>query len=98
MGYELINSEGRLILVGVPSKGSNINIFSLPLYFGKKIEGSFGGECQPSKDIPRYINLLQKGKWSLEGLVTERYSLQDINKAISNMKNGKSIGRILIDM
>ena len=98
MGYELINSEGRLILVGVPSKGSNINIFSLPLHFGKKIEGSFGGECQPSKDIPRYINLLQKGKWSLEGLVTERYSLQDINKAISNMKNGKSIGRILIDM
>ena len=98
MGYELINSEGRLILVGVPSKGSNINIFSLPLHFGKKIEGSFGGECQPSKDIPRYINLLQKGKWSLEGLVTERYSLQDINKAIANMKNGKSIGRILIDM
>ena len=98
MGYELINTEGRLILVGVPSKGSNINIFSLPLHFGKKIEGSFGGECQLSKDIPRYINLLQKGKWSLEGLVTERYSLQDINKAISNMKNGKSIGRILIDM
>ena len=98
MGYDLINTEGRLILVGVPNKGANINIFSLPLHFGKKIQGSFGGECQPNKDIPRYINLLQKGKWSLDGLVTERHSLQDINAAISNMKNGKSIGRVLIDM
>ena len=48
-GYQLIHKEGRLILVGVPKIGQNINIFSLPLHFGKQIIGSFGGECNPQK-------------------------------------------------
>ena len=96
-GYELINKDGRLILVGVPQKDNNINIFSLPLHFGKTITGSFGGECNPEKDIPRYLNLMSKGKWSIEGLVTERYSLKDINLAISRIRDGSAVGRVLID-
>ncbi len=98
-GYELVNSEnGRLVLVGVPKKGDNINIFSLPLHLGKIITGSFGGECQPEKDILRYLKLLELGKFSLKNIVTERYSLKDINIAIDRMKNGLSSGRILIDL
>ena len=98
-GYELINNEnGRLILVGVPKKGDNINIFSLPLHFGKKINGSFGGECIPDKDIPRYLKLLEIGKFNLKNLVTERYHLKDINIAIDRMSKGLSSGRILIDL
>ncbi len=96
-GYELLNKDGRLILVGVPKKGKNINIFSLPLHFGKTITGSFGGECNPEKDIPRYLNLMLKGKWSIEGLVTERYPLKDINLAISRIRDGSAVGRVLID-
>jgi len=97
IGYQLINNEGRLVLVGVPQKGKNINIFSLPLHFGKKISGSFGGECNPQKDIPRYLNLMSKGKFSLEGIITERYPLEDINIAISRIRDGSAVGRILID-
>ena len=43
-GYELTHSKGRVILVGVPPKDSNIRIYSLPLHFGKIILGSHGGE------------------------------------------------------
>ena len=96
-GYELINREGRLILVGVPKVGHNINIFSLPLHFGKTISGSFGGECNPSEDIPRYIKLLMKNKFCLDQIITERYQLKDINLAIERIKNGKTVGRVVID-
>ena len=96
-GYQLINNKGRLILVGVPKIGDNINIFSLPLHFGKKITGSFGGESNPEFDIPRYINLLKNKKISLKGLITERYNLNDINKAIERIRAGKTVGRVLID-
>ena len=96
-GYALINNKGRLILVGVPQKGKNINIFSLPLHFGKTISGSFGGQSNPHKDIPRYLNLMSKGKFSLEGIITERYPLEDINIAIARIKNGSAVGRIIID-
>ena len=43
------------------------------------------------------INLLINNKISFKGLVTERYPLNEINKAISRIKSGKSIGRVLID-
>ena len=85
-GYKLINNQGRLILVGVPKLNNNINIFPLPLHFGKKIIGSFGGECNPQDDIKRYIKLMNSGKFALEDLITERYKLQDINIAISRIK------------
>ena len=96
-GYELINNQGRLVLVGVPKIDDNINIFSLPLHFGKSISGSFGGECNPQKDIPRFMNLMNNGKFSLKDIITERYKLQDLNLAISRIKNGKTIGRVIID-
>ncbi len=97
-GYELINSKGRVILVGVPPKDSNIKIYSLPLHFGKIILGSHGGECVPGLDIPRYLKLLTNKKINFEGLITSRFSLNDINIAINTMRSGSSSGRIMIDL
>ena len=85
-------------MVGVPPKDSNIKIYSLPLHFGKIILGSHGGECIPELDIPRYMNLLINKKISFKDLITSRYSLDEINIAINNMREGKSSGRILIDL
>ncbi len=97
-GYENTTQDGRIILVGVPRVGENINIFSLPLHFGKTLIGSHGGETRPERDIPRYLNLLNNGRVEFDKLVSDRFSLKSINEAIEFMKNGKSSGRILIDI
>lgn len=97
-GYKIINNIGRLILVGVPKKGNNINIFSLPLHFGKIITGSHGGETNPSRDIPRYLSLFNQNIAQYKKLITERFTLDQINEAIESMKKGKTAGRILIKM
>ena len=97
-GYEVIKNKGKLILVGVPRKGNNINIFSLPLHFGKTITGSHGGEINPSLDIPRYLSLFNQNIAQYKKLITERFSLCQINDAIEYMKAGKTAGRILIEM
>ena len=97
-GYKLLNKKGRLILVGVPVKGSEISINSLPLHFGKKITGSHGGECIPHQDIPRLLNLMNQGIFSTKELVTARYSLNNINNAIDAMINGSTSGRIIINL
>ena len=96
-GYEMIGSFGRLVLVGVPKIGQNINIFSLPLHFGKIIVGSYGGECQPSQDIPRFINLFKKKIALHKQLITSKISLENINDGIELMKSGKTSGRIIIN-
>ena len=98
MGYELVNHQGTVVLVGVPKNGNNINIFSLPLHFGKTITGSFGGECHPERDIPRYIELLRKGLLSLDDVISECYKLNDINNAIKSMRSGSTAGRVIIEL
>jgi S-(hydroxymethyl)glutathione dehydrogenase/alcohol dehydrogenase len=98
MGYKITKPQGRLVLVGVPRKGNEISIYSLPLHFGKIICGSHGGESIPNIDIHRYYKLLDHYKTNLSDLVTEYYSLDDINLAIERMVNGEMAGRCLIKM
>lgn len=98
LAYLLTKADGRTILVGVPKKGDNISIYSLDLHFGKIITGSHGGEAEPAKDIPRYLNLYKNGKLKLDRLITDRFTLDEINIAIEKMKTGKSAGRCLIKM
>ena len=66
-GYSEVADKGKVVLVGVPKIGERINIFSLPIHFGKQIIGSHGGNSQPDIDIPKYIALLNSVKHPLTG-------------------------------
>ncbi len=95
-GFQLSHKQGRVILVGVPSSGKNLNLYSLPLHFGKQLTGSEGGESKPQLDIPRYLRLQQQGRLLLNNLVSAYYSLDEINEAIAAMRDGSTSGRVMI--
>ena len=97
LAYELTHADGRTILVGVPSKGDKVSIYTLPLHFKKVLKGSEGGSCQPALDIPRVISLVEKGRVSLDGLVTHEFALTDINQALDLVRTGQA-GRVLVKM
>ena len=98
LGYKLLKSNGKIILVGVPKYGDEIKIYTLPLHFGKMIIGSHGGECDPDLDISRLNKMFSIGKIDFNTIITNTFTLNDINKAISQIKNGKIQGRCLIKM
>ena len=91
--YQLTASDGKTILVGVPRE--KISIYSLPLFFDKKLTGSHGGSSNPDSDIPRYIRLINNNKMSLKNLITHEFNLTEINNAIDLFRSGKA-GRIII--
>jgi len=95
--YHLTHPEGKTILVGVPEKGDNISIPSLPLHFNKVLTGSHGGGAEPDKDIPRLIRLMNTGKLNFDGLITHEFSLDSINEAIKVFRSGQA-GRIVLNM
>lgn len=97
-GYSLTKPQGSVVLVGVPAKGNNVSLYSLPLHFGKTIRGSHGGGALPHEDIPRYHGLFRAGRLKLRELVTDHFYLDDVNRAIDNMRSGKIGGRCLIRM
>ncbi len=93
--YDLTHPDGKTILVGVPRKGDNISIYSLPLHFKKVLKGSHGGSVQPNLEIPRYIDLMKKGKMTLDGIITHEFKLEEINEALSTIRRGET-GRVVI--
>ena len=95
--YDLTHADGKTILVGVPRKGDNISIYSLPLHFKKVLTGSHGGSADPHIDIPRYIRLMRAGKMTLDGLVTHEFPLDQVNEAIATVRRGEA-GRVLLKM
>ncbi len=98
MGYALTKPRGRVVLVGVPAKGNNVSLYSLPLHFGKTIKGSHGGGANPHEDIPRYHALFRAGRLKLRELLTDDFELEDVNRAIDKMRSGQVGGRCLIRM
>lgn len=98
MGYQITKPQGRVTLVGVPRKGNDIHVYSLPLHFGKGLSGSHGGESTPQTDIPRYHQLFRNGRIQLKNLITDRYPLVRINDAIDGVRSGAIAGRCLIVM
>ena len=95
--YNLTHPDGKTVLVGVPKKGDNINIYSLPLHFNKVLSGSHGGDAVPDIEIPRYIRLMESGKMTLDGLITHEFGLDDINDALNLFRSGEA-GRIIVKM
>ena len=96
-GYKLVCSRGRVILVGVSKKGQHVQLYTLPLHFGKILTGSTGGEAVPHEDIPRYMALTAARGMDLNALITDVAGLGSINHLISQMRGGQSAGRCLID-
>ena len=96
--YDLTAADGRTILVGVPRHDADATLHTLPLHFGKVLTGSHGGECDPPRDIPRYLRLVAAGRLDLAPLITHRYRLDEINTALEDLRSGAVAGRCVIEM
>ncbi len=86
---------GTAVLVGVPMTSVELNAVDI-LINEKKFIGSIGGSCFPDKDFAKYLGWHTKGLLDLNVLVTERYSLDDINSATDALAAGKIAGRSIL--
>ena len=97
LGVSIIKKTGRMYFASHPEQGKFIKIDPFDLISGKKINGSWGGGCKPDIDIPRLTNSYINGTFPLNKLVTKRYSLDQINIALSDLEEGL-VFRPLIEM
>ncbi|MEG4392871.1 zinc-binding dehydrogenase [Microcoleus sp. BROC3] len=86
---------GLAVLAGNLPAGERISLDPFDLIRGKRVLGTWGGETNPDRDIPRYVTLYQSGKLPLEKMITDSYSLDAINSALGDLESGK-VGRAVI--
>lgn len=96
-GIELLKPSGRLVMVGQPT--GDVVIPNAKRMFdgsGKAIKATQGGRFSPSRDIGRYIAMWRAGRLNLDGLISHRFPLSEINAALDCVRNGQA-GRVLIN-
>ncbi|MDW6026332.1 zinc-dependent alcohol dehydrogenase family protein [Mesorhizobium sp. BAC0120] len=90
LGYRIIRRGGTLVTAGLPPPTTVLPIPAVGLVADEKaIRGSYLGSCVPSRDIPRYIRLFQRGLLPVDRLLTSEFSLEDINTGFDQLREAK---------
>ncbi len=88
---------GHCVFASHPRGGERISLDPYELICGKRITGSWGGESDPDRDIGRLAELYRSGRLPLESLLSKRYSLDQINVALDDLEQRRSL-RPLIEI
>jgi Zn-dependent alcohol dehydrogenase len=76
-------------MVGMPKAGDKASYEpSMLAAVGQAMVGSKMGDVVIKRDIPWMIDLYQQGRLKLDELVSQTWSLDQINEAIENTKSG----------
>ena len=98
IAYEVTKTNGQTIFLGLPPSKGHVSLPVLPLHYGRVVTGALIGESQPSEAIPRYTRLIGAGELQLQEMITDTFSLEEINQAVDKMIHGTIDGRCLIEV
>ena len=90
------NLGGKAVLIGIPAESSITVDPGNFMYFHKQYIGSLGA-TYPERDFDMYLQWHKEGKFPLDKLVTDRYTLEDIAIACDDLHNGKITGRAIVE-
>ncbi|HSG18719.1 MAG TPA: Zn-dependent alcohol dehydrogenase [Anaerolineae bacterium] len=90
LSLEAARPAGTVVLVGVSPMGSGTNLPGAIITRQEKtVTGSYYGTANTARDFPLYADLFLKGRLDLNGLISRKYRLEQINEAYADMLAGE---------
>lgn len=86
---------GKAVIIGNAHHGQTIAIDPKQLNLGKQLRGTWGGDTDPDRDMPRYCRLLMEHHCDLSPMLTQGYSLEQVNDALDDLESGKALRPLL---
>lgn len=94
--YDLTRRGGSCVVVGAGALDDMVQFSAFELfYMEKKLIGSIYGSADVRTEFPRLLNLWRNGRLDLDGMITQRLGLDDINEAFDAMKSGEVIRQVI---
>ncbi len=93
----LVAKGGKLVvtaLTGLMQNDVQLNLFMLAM-MNKSVLGTVFGSGNPRADIPELLSMYREGRLDLDGLITKRYSLDQVNEGYQDMRDGKNIRGVI---
>jgi S-(hydroxymethyl)glutathione dehydrogenase/alcohol dehydrogenase len=95
--FEMARTAGTVTLVGMPAVTDMLTLPAIKAVFsGKRLRGSVVGGSQILRDFPRFIGLAESGKLDLGSMVSQRITLDEINKGIDLVHRAEGVRTVVV--
>ena len=94
--YDVVRRGGTAVVVGVGRMDQKVEFSAFELFGAEKtLKGSVYGSANVRVDFPLLLRLWRRGKLDLEGMITRRICLEEIDDAFRAMQAGEVIRSIV---
>ncbi|MEP6296810.1 MAG: S-(hydroxymethyl)mycothiol dehydrogenase [Ilumatobacter sp.] len=88
---------GTVVLVGVPNPEMTLELPFIDVFGrGGSLKSSWYGDCLPERDFPMLIDLYLQGRLDLDGFVSEKIGLGDVEEAFHKMERGEVLRSVVM--
>jgi S-(hydroxymethyl)glutathione dehydrogenase/alcohol dehydrogenase len=93
--YDAIRSGGTAVIVGVAGPEPALQLSGMEFLREKTLKGSLYGSADVRRDFDRMLRLWRTGRLDLEGMVTRRVALHEIDEAVHSVERGEVIRSVI---
>jgi S-(hydroxymethyl)glutathione dehydrogenase/alcohol dehydrogenase len=95
--FEMARTAGTVTLLGMPAVGDTLTLPAVQAVFsGKRLCGASTGGAQILRDFPRFIGLAEAGRLDLTSMVSQRITLDEINKGIDLVHRAAGVRTVIV--
>lgn len=97
LAWRITRRGGSTITAGLPHPDKRFALPPVQLVGEERtLRGSYIGSAVPARDIPRYIEMYQRGKLPVDRLMGETLTLDDINHGFDRMASGVAMRDVVM--
>ena len=97
LAWRITRRGGSTISAGLPHPERRFSLAPVQLVAEERtLRGSYMGSAVPARDIPRYIEMYQRGKLPVDRLMGERLILDDINRGFDRLASGQAMRDVVL--
>jgi S-(hydroxymethyl)glutathione dehydrogenase/alcohol dehydrogenase len=94
--FDVTRRGGTAVVVGVGRMTETVEFNAFELFFNEKnLKGSMYGSANVRVDFPRLLRLWKYGKLDLEGMISRRIKVEQVNDAFRAMQAGEVIRSVI---
>ena len=94
--FDAVRRGGTAVVVGVGRMEEMVQFSAFELFFNEKnLKGSMYGSANVRVDFDRLLRLWRQGKLDLEGMISRKIQIEDVNDAFRAMQAGEVIRSVI---
>ncbi|MBK5207724.1 MAG: zinc-dependent alcohol dehydrogenase family protein, partial [Polaromonas sp.] len=97
LAWRITRRGGTTVTAGLPHPDKRFALPPVQLVGEERtLRGSYIGSAVPARDIPRYVEMYQRGKLPVNRLMGEKLALEDINRGFDRMASGMAMRDVVL--